>query len=101
MRTKIDGKRAIIQRCSDTDERKGFRYIYYVTFPKLKVYNGQYFSYGMFNFTVAYRNPRYSSVAERIVRSIDFEKGRAAQQRHAPDRRHAACHAPITSWGGG
>lgn len=74
VRTKIDGKRAIIQRCSVTDERKGFRYVYYVTFPKLKVYNGQYFDYGMFNFTVEYKSPRYLSVAEQIVRSIDFEK---------------------------
>jgi len=74
LRTRIDGKRAIIQRCSETDERKGFRYIYYVTFPNMKVFNGQYFDYGMFNLTVEYRNPRYSSVAARIVRSLDFEK---------------------------
>lgn len=74
LRTRIDGKRAIIQRCSETDGRKGFRYIYYLTFPKVKVFNGQYFDYGMFNFTVEYKNPRHSSVAERIIRSIDFEK---------------------------
>jgi hypothetical protein len=74
LRTMIDGKRAIIQRCSETDERKGFRYVYYVTFPRVKVFNGQYFDYGMFNLTVEYRNPRHAPVAERIVRSIDFEK---------------------------
>ena len=73
-RTRIDGKRAIIQRCSETDERKGFRYIYYVTFPKVKVFNGEYFNYGMFNFTIEYKNKRYLPVAERIVRSINFEK---------------------------
>ena len=28
LRTRIDGKKAIIQQCSETDERKGFRYIY-------------------------------------------------------------------------
>jgi hypothetical protein len=74
LRTKIDGKRAIIQQCSETDERKGFRYIYYVTFPKVKVFNGEYFDYGMFNFTVEYKNKHYAPVAERIVRSINFEK---------------------------
>ena len=74
VRTKIDGKKAVIQTCPITDERKGFRYIYHVAFPKLKVYNGQYFDYGMFNFTVEYRDPRYTAVAERIIRSIDFDK---------------------------
>lgn len=71
-RTKIDGKRAVIQQCSETDERKGFRYIYYVTFPKVKVFNGESFDYGMFNFTVEYKNKNYLPVAERIVRSINF-----------------------------
>lgn len=74
LRTRIDGKKAIIQQCSQTDERKGFRYIYYVTFPKVKVFNGEFFDYGMFNFTVEYKNKRYLPVAERIVRSINFRK---------------------------
>jgi hypothetical protein len=74
LRTVIDGKRAIIQRCSETDARRRFRYIYYVTFPKLKVYDGEGFRYGMFNLTITYKNRRYSSVADRIVRSINFER---------------------------
>jgi hypothetical protein len=74
LRTRIDGKRAIIQRCSETDERKGFRHIYYVTFPKLRVFNGEYFTDGMFNFTVEYRSQRYLPVAEDIVQSLDFQK---------------------------
>ena len=73
-RAVIDGKRAIIQRCPQTNERKAFRYIYYVTFPRLKVFNGEEFRYGMFNFAVEYSDKRYLPVAEEIVRSIDFEK---------------------------
>ena len=72
-RTWIDGKRAVVQQCSATDERKGFRYIYYVTFPKVKIFDGEKFRYGMFNFTVEYKHRRYSSLAKRIVRSLDFE----------------------------
>lgn len=72
-RTWIDGKRAVVQQCSATDERKGFRYIYYVTFPKVRIFDGEKFRYGMFNFTVEYKDRRYSSLAKRIVRSLDFE----------------------------
>lgn len=72
-RTWIDGKRAVVQQCSATDERKGFRYIYYVTFPKVKVFDGEKLRYGMFNFTVEYKHRRYSGLAKRIVRSLDFE----------------------------
>ncbi len=74
LRTIIDGKRAIIQRCSETDARKGFRYIYYVTFLKLKIYNGGEFQNGMFNLTITYKSRRYLSVAEQIIRSIDFDR---------------------------
>jgi hypothetical protein len=70
----IDGHRAVIQQCSDTDERKGFRYIYYVTFPKLKVFDGEKFRYGMFNFTIEYKDQRYSTIAGRMVRTLDFER---------------------------
>jgi hypothetical protein len=74
LRTTIDRNRAVIQQCSQTDERKGFRYVYYVTFPKLRVFDGEGFHYGMFNLTVEYRNQRYLSIARRIVRSLDFER---------------------------
>jgi hypothetical protein len=73
LRTWIDGHRAVIQQCSETDGRKGFRYIYYVTFPKLKIFDGEKFRYGMFNFTVEYKLRRHSTLAERIVHSLDFE----------------------------
>ena len=72
-RTWIDGKRAVIQQCSAKNERKGFRYIYYVTFPKLRIFDGEKFSYGMFNLTVEYKLRRHSSLAQRIIRSLDFE----------------------------
>lgn len=72
MRTRIDGHRAVIQQCSNTDERRGFRYIYYVTFPKLRVFDGEKFHYGMFNLRIYYRNRRNLSIAKRIVRSLDF-----------------------------
>ena len=71
-RTKIDGQRAVIQQCFKTDERKGSRYIYYVTFPKVKVSDGVNFDYGMFNLTVEYKDKNYSPIAERIVSSINF-----------------------------
>jgi hypothetical protein len=73
-RTWIDGKRAVVQQCSATDERKGFRYIYYVTFPRLRIFDGERPRYGMFNFTVEYKLRRYSTLASRIVRSLDFER---------------------------
>ena len=73
LRTRIDGNRAVVQHCSETDERKGFRYIYYVTFPKLKIFDGEKFRYGMFNFTVECKLRRYSTIAKRIIHSLDFE----------------------------
>jgi len=72
-RTWIDGNRAVVQQCSATDERKGFRYFYYVTFPKVKVFDGEKFRYGMFNLTVEYKLRRYATLAKQIVRSLDFE----------------------------
>lgn len=73
-RTKIDGKKAVIQRCSMTDSRKGFRHLYYVTFPKLRVSDGQGFHPGMFSSRVEYKDPRYSRTAARIIYSLDFER---------------------------
>jgi hypothetical protein len=71
--TRIDGRRAIIQNCSDRNQPSGSHSVYYVTFPKLKVDNGQEMENGMFNLTVTYRDLRYRAVAERIVRSLDFQ----------------------------
>lgn len=73
IRTKIDGKRALIQRCSESDEQRGSYYVYYVTFPKVKVFDGENFDYGMFNLTIRHKRKAYSSVAEQIVRSIYFK----------------------------
>lgn len=70
-RARIDGKRAVIQRCAETGAGGGPRYVYYVTFPEVKVFDG-HLGYGMFNLEVTYRDPRYLPVAERVVRSIDF-----------------------------
>ena len=74
LRARLNGYRAVIQRCSLTDERKGYRYIYYVTFPSLRVFDGEGFHYGMFNLRIKYQNPRHLSVARQIVRSLDFER---------------------------
>ena len=71
-RARIDGKASIIQRCSTTIEGRAFSYIYYVTFPKLKVRNVDTFQRGMFNLTVRYKNKSDLRTAERIVRSINF-----------------------------
>lgn len=73
-RLRIDGYRAVVQQCSGTDERKGFRYIYYVTFPKLKVFDGEKFRYGMFSFTIEYKDQRYSTIAKRMIRTLVFER---------------------------
>ena len=73
LRTWIDGNRAVIQQCSERNERKGFRYIYYVTFPRLRIFDGERSRYGMFNLTVEYKLRRYSTLANLIVRSLDFE----------------------------
>ena len=74
LRRRIDGKKAVLQQCSISDERKGFRYLYYVTFPRLKVFDGEAFRPGTFSFTFEYQDPRYSSIAARIVNSLDFER---------------------------
>lgn len=75
-KNKIDGKKAIIQRCVETDARDDFKFIYYVTFPKLKVYEAESrkFNYGTFNLTITYKNRQELSTAERIVRSLNFDK---------------------------
>lgn len=72
--TRIDRKKAVIQRCSITDGRKGFRYLYYVTFPRLQVFDGEAFRPGMFNLTVEYKDRSYSRIAWRIIHSLDFKK---------------------------
>ncbi len=71
-RTRIDGRRAIIQACSQTDERIGSRYVYYVTFPRLRVPHGPGERDGMFSLTIAYKDRQYLPIAARIVRSLDF-----------------------------
>ena len=71
--TWIDGRRAIIQRCSERDERRGYPYIYYVTFPRMSVHNGQEMRSGVFNLTITYRDRRYLPVAARVARSLDFD----------------------------
>jgi hypothetical protein len=73
-RTKIDGKKVIIQKCVETASWKIQGFIYYVTFPKLKVYDGDKFNYGMFNLTITYKNRRYLPTVEKIVRSLSFGK---------------------------
>ena len=73
-RMRLDGKSAVIQQCSETDGTPGVRYIYYVTFPKLRVFDGEEFHYGMFNLTIEYRSRRHLRIAKRIVRSLNFEK---------------------------
>jgi hypothetical protein len=40
----------------------------------LRVFDGEQFHHGMFNFRIEYRDGRYSSVARRMVRSLDFER---------------------------
>lgn len=78
--TRIDGKRALIQSCTDTDERRDFHYIYHVTFHNIKVYDGEGMSNGMFNLTIRYKSRRYLPASERIVRSLDFKSRVAGRQ---------------------
>jgi hypothetical protein len=72
--TTLDGKRAILQRCSKNDSQKGFWNIYYVTFPKMSVYNGQELRKGMFSLTVKFKSPSDLQTAKRIVNSLRFDK---------------------------
>jgi hypothetical protein len=71
-RTRIGGRRALIQSCFDMNQQRGLHYVYHVTFLNLKVDNGQDMENGMFNLTINYKDLRYRRVAERIVRSLDF-----------------------------
>jgi len=71
--TRIDGRRALIQTCSDSDEWRGSFHVYHVTFPRLKVYDGAGMRVGMFNLTIRYKHRRHLPAAERVVRSLDFQ----------------------------
>jgi hypothetical protein len=71
-KTRIGGRRAIIQSYFDTKQHRGFLYVYHVTLLNLKVDNGQEMENGMFNLTINYKDLRYRRVAERIVSSLDF-----------------------------
>ena len=70
-RTKIGLKKAVVQRCPETGSSK-FRYLYYVNFPKIKVFDGESFGEGTFTLTVNYSNKRYVGLASRIAHSIKF-----------------------------
>ena len=73
LRTRIDGKRAIIQEGWVSE---AFPYVYYVTFPQLRVKamlpNGEAMRNGAFNLTVRTRSKGYKAVAMSIIRSLDF-----------------------------
>ena len=71
-RSTVDGKRAIIQECPDAEGPSGFRHVYYVTFPSLKVDNGEEMKPGVFNLTIRYKEEQYRSLAKRIARSVQF-----------------------------
>jgi len=71
---RIDGRRAIIQECSNVTGRKESPFIYYVTFPRLRVSNGEEMRNGLFNLTIRYKIRQDRFVAARMVRSIDFKE---------------------------
>ena len=73
-RANINGQRALLQTCLMADETNGFRYLYYATFPRVRVFDGETFHYGMFNIRVAYKNNRDTAAAARIVRSLRLTK---------------------------
>ena len=70
---RIDGSKALIQTCSDSDEWRGSFNVYHISFPRLKVYDGAGMRDGMFNLTIRYKYRRDLPAAERIVRSLDFQ----------------------------
>lgn len=70
-RTKIASRKAIVQRCPETGAGN-FRYLYYVNFPKLDVFDGELYGSGTFTLTINYNNRNYVSFASRIARSIRF-----------------------------
>jgi hypothetical protein len=70
----ISGKAAIIQQCVDKTDRTGLHNLYYVTFSRLRVYDGERFQNGMFSLTISYRDPKKRSLAIRVVRSIRFHR---------------------------
>lgn len=73
LRSRIGGNRAIIQKCFDKNALNGFRFTYYVTFPKLKVHDGQEIRYGVFNLSISYKNSRYLQTARQVVHSLNFK----------------------------
>lgn len=70
--TRVAGRRALLQSCSRADERRGFHYVYHLSFPGVGVYDGEKMRSGVFNLTITYKDERYRSLARRIARSINF-----------------------------
>lgn len=70
--TRIDGKKAFIQTCFDGKAQRGPHYVYYVTLPGLRIYDGEALRNGVFNLTVTYTDWRDQPLAERIVYSLNF-----------------------------
>jgi hypothetical protein len=69
---RIDDRKAVVGRCTVNDAGRGLRYVYMVNFPKLRVYYGGEGMEGAFSITISYQDARYSRVAERIAKSINF-----------------------------
>jgi len=70
-RTRIASRQAIVQRCPETGA-SNFRFLYYVNFPKLDVFDGELLGPGTFTLAINYSNRNYLSLASRIARSISF-----------------------------
>jgi hypothetical protein len=71
-RTLIAGRKAVVQSCRQEKTIGGntFSYLYNVTFPNSKVFDGEQFKHGVFNLTVYYKNPSDQVLASRIIQSI-------------------------------
>ncbi len=74
-RTRIASRKAIVQRCPESGA-SNFRYLYYVNFPKLDVFDGDFFGAGTFTLTVNYNNKHYLNLASRIANSMRFKRAK-------------------------
>ena len=70
----LSGRRAYVQECRFQDPSDGFRYLYYVTFPKTEVNDCCGWGVGVFNIGVSYNDPKLRRVTKRIVESLRFDK---------------------------
>lgn len=73
-RTVLNNRAAFIQECRFEDPSDNFSYLYYATFPHTMVRDDDVWGKGVFNIEISYNDPKLREVAERIIKSLRFDR---------------------------